>query len=553
MQDDDAGGAEAHIFGAEPAAVEMAEVGAPGRDDGRRRQVLLGGLWSASSQLLPAAGTAALSVVAARQLGSDALGRQSLIAYVNMAAAAVLASSLTSASLRSLGRLRGAGERQRLSWLSRWASGAHVAAGIVIAAGMATVGLVLHRDQASWLVLGLVSVVDAAAMGVALPVVLRDGWTRFGKLSLVFQLTAPPMGIAAVLLGGGITGIFVADGLAALGLLLTLGIVLRGRRSPTDEPVDPSAPRWPPSERGWGRLLPPVPFAATWFQFAMVELMVQVVSRRVEFIVLGWRSTSEQIAMYSVSFVVVGLLSVVPAAVAMAAMPLIAAAEGSGALDAAARHLHLAVRLGTSISMPLVAAVVTLGPTTINLVYGPVYDQAARLVPFAALALLATVASGVCGQFWLGQGKVRLVLWCGAAAGVVDLGLAIALTPSMGAAGAVLANVVGQVSLAAFLLAVTVGHTGGFGWVPRNLVAMVLVSAVAGVTASLVIQLVTSFGEGRSAPLELVAVVVAGVAGTLAGMLTAVVVKVLDQDEAGWLQPLLPRPLAAALRRMTTR
>lgn len=563
MEDDDAGvadertdqgadpGAARATDGIQAAAVEVAEVGESGPHDGRRRQALLGGLWSATSQLLPAAGTAALSVVAARQLGSDALGTQSLIAYVNMATAAVLAASLTSASLRTMGRLSGSGDRQRLGAMSRWATGVHVAAGLVVGAIMATIGLVLHRDQASWAVIGLVSVIDAAAMGVALPVVLRDGWATFGKLSLVFQLTAPPMGIAAVLLGGGITGIFVADGLAALGLLVTLGIVLRGRRSPSRGPVVTGPTRVPSSGRVWGALRPPVPFAATWFQFAMVELMVQVVSRRVEFVVLGWRSTSEQIAMYSVSFVVVGLLSVVPAAVAMAAMPLIAAAEGSGALGAAARHLHVAVRLGTLVSLPLVAAVIALGPTTILLVYGDVYAEAAHLVPYAALALLATVASGVCTQFWLGQGKVRLVLWCGAAAGVIDIGLAIAATPSMGAAGAVLANVVGQVSLAALLLGVTVRRTGGFGWVPRNLAAMVVVSAVAAAAALLVVRLTTSTGQQGSVATRLIALVLAAILASLVGVGAAALVKVLDPDEADWLRPLLPRRLATAVRAVT--
>lgn len=90
--------------------------------------------------------------------------------------------------------------------------------------------------------------------------------------------------------------------------------------------------------------------------------------------------------------------------------------------------------------------------------------------------------------------------------------VAVVLTPSMSAVGAVVANVVGQVTLAVLLLVVTVRGTGAFGWVPRSLLAMALVSVVAG---------------------------------------TALVMKVLDADAPPWLRPLVPGPPPAALRAVT--
>jgi hypothetical protein len=51
----------------------------------------------------------------------------------------------------------------------------------------------------------------------------RGGWAAVAKRRLVAQLVAAGLGIAAILAGFGIAGIFVADVVASIGLLLALG------------------------------------------------------------------------------------------------------------------------------------------------------------------------------------------------------------------------------------------------------------------------------------------------------------------------------------------
>ncbi len=518
-----------------------------------RRLVLRGGLWSAASQLFPAVGTAVLSVVAARALGSNALGRQSLIAYVNAAAAAVVVGSLTSASLRHLGLLHGAGDST--AELTRWTLRAHVAAGALVCALMAATGAAVGRDHVAWAVVGSVSLIDAAAMGIGLRVVVKDGWAPYARLSLIFQMVGPPLGIVGVLVGLGITGIFVGDGLAALGLLVAL-TCLYGPRTRWSRALAAAVPADGArlSPRGRWRLggLGAPGFGRTWRQFALVELITQVVAKRVEFVVLIAVATSQDVAMYSVAFTFVVLIALVPSMVASAALPVIAAAEGGGSLESATAHVRLAIRLGTLICVPLVALAAVVGPTTVLIVYGAEYVDAARLVPVAALALLASVGGGVCGKYWAGRGRLGVLLAVGAGAGLVDVVVAVVLAARYGALGAVVANLAGQAVFAGGLIIVTVRRTGALGWYRRGLVTMTTSSVYGGLLAAATISvvnggLVQDTGIVRSAA----ALSAGGTVGVVATVLMAMLLKVLDAEEASWLAPLLPRRLWGLLAAVT--
>ena len=561
-----------------------------------RSSVLRGGLWSAASQVVPALGTAVLSVAAGRVLGSGPLGQQSLIAYVNSALASILVMSLNTALLQAGGMLQGRRDPARLKALMSWAVGAHLAAGAVVLVVMAVAGEITDENRLAWAVVGAVSVLDAATDGLTIRLILIEGWSPIGRLRLIFQMIGPFLGIGFLLAGFGIVGIFLGDGVAALGLLLAAlprFRRLRGvlpampddapeRRRPRPGPLlidssptvtdldlpgpDPrtlgSRPARPrplpgpaPSTSGAGvhrsRLRSPTPVLRIFALFALGGLITQVVSKRVEFVVLAAFSGDVAVGMYSVAFQVVSLLSMIPVGIATAAMPLIAAAEGSGNIGPATRHLTMSLRVGSAVTIPLVGLLAALGPATITLVYGPSYRTAALLVPFASSALLVSVIGGVCTQFWAGRGRLRIVLVAGVTAGLIDLGVALALVPAFGPTGATAANVAGQLALAAGLLRSTVRELGPIGWRWQSLLRAVVTggaAAAASLAVGLVIDIVAPFGiEMRS----LLIVIFGGVAGAAAAIGTATVVKIFDPDESEWVIAMLPGRVGGLLTRMS--
>jgi len=507
----------------------------PGR---QRRLVVVGGLWSSASQLLPAGGTAVLSVVAARVLGSDALGRQSVIAYVNMAIAAVVVSALGNAALQRMGVLRGAGDEQRAVALAAWARRATLLGGVFVGAVVTGVGLLLGQDQLAWAIIGVVALADAAADGIATRMLLEEGYTPVSRLRLVFQLVGPPVGIVGVAIGLGVPGIFLGDGLAALGLWAALGRRQRGRRE-AGLPAGGGEP-------------PPVRLGRRYRLFVLNEVVAQVVARRVEFLVLASLSTSREVAMYSVAFITVSLVGLVPSGIAGAALPLVAAAEGAGRIAEATGHLRFAVRLGTLVSLPLAALVAALGPSLVQLVYGRQYDRAAHLVPLAAVALLVPVAVSVCSQWWTGRGQLGVVLVSGGVAAVVDLAVAGALARPLGALGAVIANLAGQLTLAVGLLGVTVRRTGPLGWRLRGLLGTTLMSAAAGAAALATVDALHDQLSGSFVARAL-ALTLAAVQGLVIVIVGVCVVGVLEPEEAAWLAPVLPRRVHRALALATRR
>ena len=522
----------------------VADEAEPAPEQARRRQrALTGGLWSAAAQLLPAAGTAALSVAAGRYLGSAQLGQQSLIAYVNAAASGVIVISLNTALLQIGGKAQGASDG-RVAALVRWAVGAHLAGGLVILAAMAGAGLLDGRNHSAWLVIGGVAVLDAAADGLAVRLILIEGWGPIGRLRLIFQLLGPPLGLAFLFTGFGITGLFLGDGIAALGLLVT---VVRRYRSTSGVPVVPGD-----DATARAGLRPPLPVARTAGLFALEAAIGQVVTKRVEFVVLALFATDFAIGQYSVAFMIVSLISAIPSGIAVAAMPSIAAAAGRGETQRAEHHLRLALRIGTIVMIPVVALVAALGPEAVLLVYGTAYSSAGKLTALASLMLLTSVATGLCTQYWSGLGRIGIVIVTGAIAGIVDLGAAFAAVPPWSALGAVLANLLGQLVLAGGLLLVTVHRTGPIGWRLDGLARTVIAAACGAVAVSAVRLAVDAWvplgPEWRSA----CTLAAGGVIGLAVVAVAALRLGLFDAAERDWLTPILPgrlRPVVARLSR----
>ncbi len=83
--------------------------------------VLRGGLWYVASYAIPQGYTLVISIVAARFLGPEGMGRQSYIAFISLTLTTVLSSSMYVAVMRFIGETSGRGQSELLPGLLWWA------------------------------------------------------------------------------------------------------------------------------------------------------------------------------------------------------------------------------------------------------------------------------------------------------------------------------------------------------------------------------------------------------------------------------------------------
>lgn len=425
-----------------------------------RQEIMSSGVWLAASSLAPLVATAALSVVIGRVLGADLLGQQSLIAYGASLSGAVLVGSLTSATIQSLAARR---DDKESASTTGWVVVTHAVLGL--AAGLLLIAYGLLRGQfvAAWLVVALSGVLDAVGWGYAAKLIATDGWRPVARRRLVAQLAAIVLGLGAVLLGMGITGVFAANSLASAGLLLSV-------RAATTAPAAPMT-------------VLPKAVARLWGVFAAGAVLTQIVAKRIEFVFLAAYSTASEIAAYSITATLVSVAIIVPSAMAGAAMPSVAAAIGLGDHRRAQASLGSAIRVTAVASLPLAAVLVAAGPAAVTGLYGSNFLRAAGLVPLAALGAVVAPVSQLCTTYWAAVGKLRVPLSAGVAGGCVDLVVAFWLIPEHGAMGAVIASLSGQVVTAIGTVALTWRAVGRFrlglpGWLAT--IGAATVAAVAG-------------------------------------------------------------------------
>ena len=401
-----------------------------------RHTVMVGGLWNAAQVALPLAGTIALSVALGRKLGPDLLGTQSLISYVAGLLAGLLVTSLTKASLQSVGAAVGQNDRDRDIQFVRWGMVGQTLNGALSAFVMVAAGLASDYPGA-WFLAGATVMVDAITWGLAVPVIARSGhWTAVARRRLWTQLGAQAAATVAVLAGAGLTAVFLMN-LLASAILLAMVARLAGR-------IGHSLAAFP-----WHLL-------SLWGRFAALQLLVQVVAQRIEFIFLAGHSTPAQIAMYSIPFMVVSAIATIPLTAAGSAMPALAARESAGTDQTVAGHLGSAVRVVLAASIPLSLGTAALGPALIFVLYGSQYEQAGQILIWMTPLLLVLPASALCDTYWMARADLRLPLRTGIIGAAVDLAACFILIPRFDALGAAWANLAGQGTTACLILYITI-------------------------------------------------------------------------------------------------
>lgn len=489
-----------------------------------RQDAFRGGLWIAASNLIPMIGTTVLSVVMGRILGPSELGLQSLIAYIETLTAALLVYSVTKVAIQSLSRAKGAGDQLLFDRLSRLSLLGTSLGGVLTAVILVIVGS-FSDNPLPWMVVALSGLVNGIVWGYGSIAVAEYDWSRVAARRLVSQSGAVILGVVAVFVGLGIAGVFAANVIAALGLLVWLIVLVK------------RIPR--------GAIFPlPSGIVRLWFGFLVLLALDLIVSSRIEFLFLGALSTDQQIAMYSVPFAIVAAAVMIPTSIIGAGLPAVAASLGAGRLQQTKRSLGPALRVTAIAAVILAAGVASLGPPLLLLLYGQEFSQAAGLLPLMALSLIVAPVGEICFMFWAGAGNLRIPLIGGAIAGLLDVALALVLIAPLGAFGAAITNLCAQVVMATVLLTLTRRRIGGFS---LGLVRWVIALLV-GVAVALIVTTITNLVGDDTEMSALASLVIGGPVFAAVVLGFGMTVGYFDGDDASWLRTTLPSWLGIVVR-----
>ena len=494
-----------------------------------KQHAFRGGLWLGASQIIPLIGTTALSVVIGRFLGADQLGLQSYINYVQALLVSLLFYALTTATVQAISSAVGAKDDELFARLSRWSVLTNSLGGLVAGLVLMVFGL-FSATPLPWFLVALTALTNGIGWGFGAIAIARDGWSRVAARRLVTQCLSMALGIALVLAGFGINGVFVAALIAAV-VTLVLLVRLCGK-------IRPGV--WMPFPAGLSRL---------WGPFVLMEALSQIVTQRMEFLFLGAYSTDVEIAAYSIPFMVIAAVSLIPQSVVSAGMPHVARSAGSGDVARSADAMSVAIRVVAIFSVPLTAAVASVGPSIIIVLYGPDFKQSALLLPLMALCLLTSPIGALYVTFWSGSGRLRIPLIATAIAGVIDLGLAWLLVPHLNALGAALANLAGQTTMSILMLVMTARATAHFPIPVLRWLGVLLFSVVVGAVTFAVTDLV-----GMTSSVQAILACIAGMVVFLIPMIGfGYFVGFVDHSDGHWLRDTVPSRLSGVVRLLAGR
>jgi O-antigen/teichoic acid export membrane protein len=472
-----------------------------------------GSVWQISNTLAPYIFTTFVSVVAARVLGPDGMGRQSFISFVVLTTTMVCLAGFPATVPRYIAELLGR-RRERVvpslvsrAWQFGFVMGAIGAGALLIAAARGA------EPRAAW-IFGAIAV--AAGVLHKVPGAVLTSTQRWRQHAVVVLSTGAAATVATLitlLLGGGITGIFVVAAVANVIMLLwaaALSHRLLARIKGAREPLGVL-----------GRQI--LRFGA----IASVPMILSfVVYQRSEFFFLEHSSSDTQIALYSIAFSAYSALLAFPSALAIMVTPAVATLYGAGELGRIRSGYARAARLLFLVSLPLAAGALVLGPTLLRLVYGDQYSGTGDVLLVLTIPLVLSPIGGLSSGTLIGRGRITAPVVSTSVSAAVDLGLAALLVPRLDAVGAAVANASAQLTAVAISTTLAIRLIGRIHVAPRHLVKAVACAAVGGGCAWLVLYLL---GHGVG-PFVLATAVGAA---TFVGMCLSL--RVLPREDAEWI------------------
>jgi len=433
-----------------------------------------GGLWQSAAQVAPFGYAMIASIVAARVLGPELMGRQSFIAFVIVVTTTLFSGGIGNTIVRWVGELRGRGRERLLPSLVAWGWKTTTSLGIV--AGLILVGLAAAGAAPAW---AWVFAAVAAFAGIVnkVPGSTLIGTQRWRSQAVVVVSTgaaAVAATIVVLLAGGGVTGMIGITAAAAVAMVIWTTVLSRRRLREITLEREPLGPVRTELIRYSLALSVPV-------------ILNLVVVQRSELFFLEHFSSDTQIAYYSIAFSATAALTAVPAAIGSILTPSVASLLGSGEVHRIRRGYSRVLRLGLLFSLPLTAAGLALGPTLVHLVYGPKYKGVGDVLVVILLTLPLVPLAGASNALLIGYGRVRAPIIVGSIAAAVDLGLAALLVPRFDAVGAAVANSAASLTASAIVITFAVRLVGGVGIGWTSILRISFASVLAGTLARLVL------------------------------------------------------------------
>jgi O-antigen/teichoic acid export membrane protein len=495
--------------------------------------VVSGGLWYVASYAIPQGYTLIVSIVAARFLGPDGMGRQSLIAFVAITTTTVLSSSMYTAVMRYIGETAGRGRAELLKGLLWWAWRVEGVAALLGGGVLGVSAALGARPHGAW---AFAAVVTAVGILHTVPTAVLIGLQRFRRAAVVGLVTGF-VGTPAVAIvlwqGGGITGMFATE--AVVGILNLAWTGTLARRSlgavERDTHHEPEPRELGTLRRSVGR------FALLSSLGVFLQL---IVGTRSEFFFLARYSGDAQIAFYSIAYSAVAALRLLPQALANSTAPAFATLFGAQAFDRIRSGYSRSLRLLVIATLPLTAAALALGPELIEEVYGRNYAGAGTPVRILLAAFPVIALSSLANSLLAGFGKIRVPLAANAIAAAVDLGLAALLVPSLDARGAAIANAAGQGIFALVVLFAAARLAAPVEWRLAALARNTAAAAVAGAAGWAVLRGLDGF----------TGLVAAAAALSAAYAAMAISLRVLPAQDAAWLEQTLGGRLVTRICRL---
>lgn len=499
------------------------------------KAVLRGGTWSAASVVGPQIFVLVVSVVAARFLGPDQMGRQSFIAFIALSVAAIFSGGISQMLSRyvgeGVGARRGAATRGLISSTYRVGLFGAALGGLAMIAA----ALLGATPAAAW---ALAGVGCALAIVQAMPNAILNGtlhWRQTSIIGLVTGAAAVPVTIAVLAAGGGIVGLFAVE-VGAIGANMLWSQVL-GRRALRD--LGPEIAH----DRGLERR------AASYAGLTTLAIVLStIVFKRSEFFFLQHYADDAAIAVYSIAFASVYAVTALVESFGNTVMPAFATLFGGGADRRMRLGFERGQRLLLLLSLPLTATAIALGPQLLSLIYGSEYSETGQLLQIMALGIPLLALMGLANAFLGGLGKVKPVLLITGIAAAANISLAFALVPPLGARGAALANLGSQLFVCTITIAYADRLIGRRGLHKRTLLAILAASVAAGGVGSLIAE---GFGGVPG-------VLLGSLAAAAAFVAVAALVRPIRSDDADWLRGStggspLARPAALACRAFAAR
>jgi O-antigen/teichoic acid export membrane protein len=474
---------------------------------------MVGSMWTAASTLAPYVYTTVISIIAARVLGPDDMGRQSFIAFVVLTVQTVSTSGIGYSIVRHVGDLIGRGDTGKVRSLVTFGWQLAFPASLLAAAALLLVAVGGAEPRAAWL-FGAVAVFAGGLNNVPIRVLVgAQKWRSQSTVLLISQGVSLLATVVVLAVGWGITGMLaVTAGVAVLILAWSTRLMRRYVNST------------PASDRGLER-----PVKEDVVKFALANyvpvMLTFVVLQRSEFFFLDHYSGDVQIALYSIAFATMLALRALPVSVRLIVMPSVATLVGAGEFDRIRRGFSRFVRLSILLTVPLTAGALALGPALLDVVYGEQYTGAGNVLLVLAGPLPLIPLSAAVGALLTGYGQIRIPTLISVFAAVVDIVAAFVLVPRLDAIGAAIANDLALAASALPLLPYCHRLIGGIEVSWKHVVRVAVASAAAGLAARLVLV------PGDSGVLFISAVL----AGIASFALLAWCLKVVPKNDAEWI------------------